>query len=87
MPVTYDVVVPQYEYEDDAGNTKTKWLTCGRIIETDKGLTLKIDLLPTSVCEAGTGNIVPFTGWLKLFETRPHSVNANAPETADGKPF
>lgn len=42
------------------GQEKTRWINCGAMFETEKGLSIKLDTIP-----------VGFDGWLKLFEPKP----------------
>lgn len=55
----YDVVAVTGTYTDRNGIEKKRYLNCGVVFETDKGLSLKLEAVPT----AGDG-------WFMLFEPR-----------------
>lgn len=88
MAVKYDVMAVTGTYTDrQTGDEKARWMKCGVVIETDKGLSMRLDAVPTS-----------FDGWFKLFEPRQKeqttpqqaSVKAQAPidpELDDDLPF
>ena len=60
MATIYDVVVTTGTYQKD-GKTMYRNQTIGHVIETAKGLSLKIDQIP--ITESGGWN-----GWAALFE-------------------
>lgn len=54
---------------------KVRWHKCGVVFESDKGLSLKLDSLPSS----------GFDGWLSLREPRPKDqAPASAAASDDG---
>lgn len=53
----YDVVAVTGEYSDQDGNTKRRYAKCGAVFETEKGLNLKLEMIP-----------IDFNGWFSLFE-------------------
>ncbi len=55
----YDVVAITGTYTDRNGNERKRYLNCGAVFETEKGLSLKLEALP-----------VGFDGWLQLYEPR-----------------
>jgi len=55
----YDVVAVTGTYTDRNGNERKRYLNCGAVFETEKGLSLKIEALP-----------VGFDGWFQLYEPR-----------------
>jgi hypothetical protein len=55
----YDVVAVTGSYTDRNGVEKRRYMNCGAIFETEKGLSLKIEALP-----------VAFDGWFQLYEPR-----------------
>jgi len=57
-----DVVFPNGSYMKD-GQKKTQWLKCGVLLETDKGMRIKLDALPVNMQE----------GWFQVFEPREDS--------------
>jgi hypothetical protein len=55
--VKYDVVAVTGTYQDPVtGQEKKKYVTCGRVIENDKGFSLKLDVVP-----------INSEGWFGLF--------------------
>jgi len=78
MAKKYDVVAGIGEYQDRNGNTKVRWLNCGSIFQTEKGLSLKLDCVP-----------VGGDGWFKLFEPKQKSAAPPAKQAAppDDAPF
>ena len=67
----YDVVAVTGTYTDRNGQERRRFLNCGAVFETDKGLSLKLEALP-----------VGFDGWFQLYEPREEQ---QAPRQA-GKP-
>lgn len=55
----YDVVAITGSYTDRNGIEKRRYMNCGAVFETEKGLSLKIEALP-----------VGFDGWFQLYEPR-----------------
>jgi hypothetical protein len=52
------------------GEEKTRWLQCGILLKTDKGLRLKLDALPTNMGE----------GWFNVFtDDAPQNRGAATP--------
>lgn len=75
MGKKYDVVAAIRE----EGRDKPRWVNCGAVIETAKGLSLKLESLPV-----GPG----WNGWLSLFEPKakddkPTKPAASRPEPDD----
>jgi hypothetical protein len=77
-----DVMFPNGKYMKD-GQEKTSWLKCGTLLQTEKGMRLKMDALPVNMQE----------GWFQIFEPREDNRQAQASsqqsgfrETADNKP-
>jgi len=68
MSKVYDVVAVTGTYTNKQGEEKPVWKNCGAVIETPKGLSLKIEVLP-----------IGSDGWFKLFE--PKQAYENAAET------
>ncbi len=55
--VKYDVVAVTGTYQDpNTGQEKKKYVTCGKVIENDKGFSLKLDVVP-----------INSEGWFGLF--------------------
>ena len=58
--VKYDVVAVTGTYQDPVtGQEKKKYVTCGRVIENDKGFSLKLDVVP-----------INSEGWFGLYEPK-----------------
>ncbi len=83
MAKVYDVVAAAGEYTDRDGNTKVRWINCGAVFETEKGLSLKLDAYAVG------------EGWYKLFEPKkrgggqvsPQAPNPPAQDPDDDIPF
>lgn len=60
MKKLYDAVVTTGKYTDRSGNEKTRYLTVGAVFEGEKGLSLKLEALPT----------VGFNGWINFYAPR-----------------
>ncbi len=55
----YDVVAITGEYTNAQGEKKKRYVNCGAVFETEKGMSLKLESLPVG----GEWN-----GWLSLYE-------------------
>lgn len=53
----YNVVAITGKYTDRQGNEKNRYLTIGAVIQTDKGMSLRIESIPTG-----------WDGWAGLYE-------------------
>ena len=78
-----DVMFPNGKYLKD-GEEKTRWLKCGVLLETDKGMRLKLECIPLG--------IEPGSGWFSIFEKKDdhpktQSVKTEKPNTQDEIPF
>jgi hypothetical protein len=74
MGIKYELVAKNGTYEK-AGETKTRWHTCGIVLEREDGsLSAKVESLP-----------VGFDGWLNLWEPKPRDGAAPKPAAAKGK--
>ena len=58
--VEYDVMAATGSYKDRDGNEKKRWLKCGVIMRTEKGLSLKMEAMPVG----------EFNGFFALFEPK-----------------
>ena len=57
--VVYDVVANVGEYKTNQGETKKRYLTCGKVFENDNGqLSIKMECLPIGP---------DWSGWLSLY--------------------
>lgn len=55
----YDVVAVTGTYTDRNGVERKRYLNCGAVFETERGLSLKLESIP-----------VGFDGWFQLYEPR-----------------
>ena len=77
-----DVVFPAGKYVKD-GQEKTRWMKVGILLETDKGMRIKLDAIPVVTGDSGL--------WLSVFskDNKPQSQggfrekSAPAPAQAD----
>lgn len=82
MPVKYEVAASTGTYTDKNGQEKRRWTKCGVVMETDKGLSLKLEVIP-----------VESNGWFSLFEPKERSEqpvelsNKTLAEVEDDIPF
>jgi hypothetical protein len=65
------IVFPNGTYQKD-GEEKTSWLRCGVLLQTDKGMRIKIDCLPVNMQE----------GWFQVFEEDDKPNQASSQATA-----
>lgn len=70
MGAKWDVMARTGEYTDKDGQTKARWQKCGVVLESDKGLSLKIEVIPVG----------EWNGWFSLFEPKPREERAAAPK-------
>jgi hypothetical protein len=75
-----DLMAPNGQYETADGETKTRWIKCGVMLETDKGPRIKLEALPVG------GD---FDGWLSVFEEKPKQQDGfrQAPKGSHDVPF
>ena len=71
----YDVVAVTGTYTNAQGEEKKRYLNCGAVFETEKGLSLKLEGIPVGS---------EWNGWLSLFEPRnatakPRQQSVDAP--------
>lgn len=71
----YDVVAITGSYTDRNGIEKRRYVNCGAVFETEKGLSLKIEAIP-----------VGFDGWFQLYEPRSEQQQPAAPRKAFRQP-
>jgi len=60
MPVKFEVIAKTGTYTDKNGQEKNRWTKCGAVMETSKGLSLKLESLP-----------IGSDGWFILSEPKP----------------
>lgn len=60
MKKVYDCVVITGEYKNSKGETKKNYLTVGAVFESDKGMSMRLEALPT------TG----FNGWISFYQPK-----------------
>lgn len=71
----YDVVAITGSYVDRSGVEKRRYLNCGAVFETEKGLSLKLESIP-----------VGFDGWFQLYEPRPEQPSVGQQGTRQPQP-
>lgn len=88
MKYTHDLVVPESQYEDREGNTKTRWGNHGIVLtDSDGRMTVKVTSLPLTECDPD-GKIRSWQGWFKVFErTPPKAKPPRQPDFDDDIPF
>lgn len=57
----YDAVATIGKYTDSQGNEKKRYLNVGVVMETEHGLSLKLECVPTNP---------EWTGWISFFEPK-----------------
>lgn len=74
-----DLMAPNGKFIKD-GEEKTRWLRCGVLLQTDKGLRIKLDCVP----------VTEWDGWLSVFEEREGdrqgSTEKRAPAASESVP-
>jgi hypothetical protein len=82
-----DVCFPNGSYIKD-GEEKTRWMNCGILLETEKGMRIKLEAIPANVGENGM--------WFSVFEkdnkpratSTPPATERSSPEgEQDNIPF
>lgn len=74
--VVGDVCFPSGKYIDrETNEEKTRWMKCGILLETDKGMRLMLEAIPTKVGENGM--------WFSIFENDRQKAPAK-PKPAEG---
>jgi hypothetical protein len=68
--VEYEVMAKTGTYRDSDGNEKNRWLKCGVVLRSDKGLSLKLEAVPVG----------EFNGFFSLFEPKPRDGQRSQPE-------
>lgn len=66
-----DLVAPNGSYQTKDGQQKTRWLKCGSLLQTDKGMRVKLDSIP-----------IQSDGWFSVFEEDKKEAAGN-----DDMPF
>ena len=56
-----DIMFPNGKFIKE-GEEKTRWMKCGVLMETEKGMRIKLDCMPVG--------IEPGAGWFSVFEKR-----------------
>ena len=70
-----DIMFPGGKYIKD-GEEKTRWLKCGVLLETEKGMRIKLESMPVG--------IAPGEGWFSIFEKRDEAPKATSNVPAEG---
>jgi hypothetical protein len=81
MSKKFDVVAITGKYQDRDGNEKSRYVTIGAVIETSKGLSLKLEAVP-----------VGWDGWAGLYEPKardeaPQRSSRGSRNERDDPPF
>lgn len=86
MPIVEQLAVPLHQFTDGEGTKRTKWLQCGRIIESDSGArSLKLDCIPTFTVDMN-GKEIPFVGWFNVFPYNSKDAERDNNATKEKKP-
>jgi hypothetical protein len=59
MAIKYELIANGGTYTNKDGQEKKRWIKCGIVVETERGMSAKIESLP-----------VNFDGWLMMSEPR-----------------
>lgn len=59
MAIKYELIANGGSYTNKEGVEKKRWLKCGIVMETERGLSMKLETVP-----------VNFDGWMILSEPR-----------------
>ena len=73
MAKVYDVIATVGEYTNKQGETKKRYLNIGSVIESDKGMSIKIESIP-----------VGWTGWAGLYVPKEKEQAAPAKQQSSG---
>ena len=70
MAIKYEVVANGGTYTNRNGEEKKRWIKCGVVMETDKGMSIKMENIP-----------VGWDGWAILSEPRekPQQLDSDVP--------
>ena len=72
MPVKFDVVAATGTYTNKNGEEKKSWMKIGKVLQTQKGFSLKLDAVP-----------VGWDGWAMLAEPKEQERQESKPQKAD----
>lgn len=75
MPVKFDVVAATGTYTNKQGEEKKSWMKIGKVLQTQKGFSLKLDAVP-----------VGWDGWAMLAEPKEQEKPQKA-DFYDNPPF
>jgi len=75
MPVKFEVIAKTGTYTDKNGQEKNRWTKCGVVMETAKGLSLKLESLP-----------IGSDGWFILSEPKPKDDRQGSLSNIDSDP-
>lgn len=64
MGIKYELIANGGTYTNKEGSEKKRWIKCGVVLETERGLSLKLESVP-----------VNFDGWMILSEPREKPIN------------
>jgi hypothetical protein len=57
-----DLKFPGGSYKANDGSEKTRWIKCGILLQTDKGMRVKLESIPVGIAPDG--------GWFSVFEKK-----------------
>ena len=60
------LMIANGEYTNKDGQTKTRWLECGSVMEGNGKMKIKLDAVPTKQ---------DFDGWFECFDIEPYQGN------------
>lgn len=79
--------VSQGEYTDREGKTKTRWLSCGVLMENEEGkMLVKINAIPVSSYNRD-GRVVPWDGLMQVFDKRDDKPEYSSRKTDHGQSY
>ena len=73
-----NLVAPVGKYIKD-GEEKTKWMRCGILMETDKGMRVKLEGIPLGIPEGGL--------WMNVFADDNNQQGSQSSAPASNKPI
>ena len=74
--VKYELIAKTGTYTNKAGEEKNRWMKCGVVMETARGLSLKLEAVP-----------IGSDGWFILSEPKPADKPKPAQDIQEDAPF
>lgn len=72
MKVVKNLIVANGKYTTADGQEKTRWLTIGKVLKSEKGTKIKIDSVP----------VADWNGWVEMVDPRTDDAPKAAPAKA-----